>query len=161
MRTGECLAISLTDSNTSRSFPDCEYDYFPLAVMTCARRFNHHAHFNSEFNSKTTKFVLFQCLESMFPFRNIDIYTAMAPVNYSSTYFLWATSNSFVLVQYSQHKPKTLRTTRTSPSSRALWKTSDAVVSKRNDGWSNVDFRAYSRTTHDGLLQKRIEEDLC
>ena len=49
------------------------------------------------------------------------------------------------------------------PAYRALWRVGDAVVGRGNaDGLhQRVDIPARARTAHKGLLQKRLEEDLC
>ena len=46
--------------------------------------------------------------------------------------------------------------------SRPLWRVGDAVVDRRNAGWttSKNEHPARARTAHKGLLQKRLEEDL-
>ena len=51
------------------------------------------------------------------------------------------------------------------PSFMAPWKVGDSVVSRGNAGWTTSKSRhiwsAHARTGQKGLLQKRLEEDLC
>ena len=48
------------------------------------------------------------------------------------------------------------------PSFKAPWRVGDSVVGRGNAGWtSRADIPAHTRTAHKGLLQKRLEEDLC
>ena len=49
------------------------------------------------------------------------------------------------------------------PSFGASWWVGDSVIGRGNTGWTHqrVDIPAHARTAHKGLLQKRLEEDIC
>ena len=55
------------------------------------------------------------------------------------------------------------RTASPKPSFTAPWRVGDAVVGKGNAGWKSkrLDILAHARTAYKGLLQRRLEEDLC
>ena len=45
---------------------------------------------------------------------------------------------------------------------RAPWRRGDSVVGRRNAGWTTLKSGpTHARSAHNGLLQKRLEEDLC
>ena len=54
-------------------------------------------------------------------------------------------------------------TTSPKPSFRASWRVDDTMVGRGNAGWtkSKSGHPCHARTADEGLLQKRLEEDLC